>query len=132
MNFEFNFQLYFRNVSLHTQLCLQEFNTTNKLPNQKHVGGPSFNLLLRFQRLLVAKIYMKDHNCLKAAESLLQKYLHELTTHATDTINYAYEIAITNPKNFVCILEVLKGDIVGKQFLRLAQSNRLSNRLLKN
>lgn len=106
--------MYFRNGSSLTQSRLQEFSVSNKISTQKNVSTPSLNLLLRFQRLLVAKIFTKDNNFLQAAESLLKKYLYQLTTHVTGTINHAYEVAIGSPKNLLYVLEILKGDIVGE------------------
>lgn len=97
-----------------TQNRLQEFSASNKISTLKNVSMPSLNLLLRFQRLLVAKIFSKDQTYLQVAESLLKKYLYQLTSHVSDTINYAYEVAVNSSKNFLYVLEILKGDIIGK------------------
>lgn len=96
-----------------THSKLQEFRTTSKLSVQKMPSSPSINLLQRFQRLLVMKIYSKDSNCALAAESLLKKYLYQLSNHATHTFNVAHEVAALNCGNIVYVLQILKGDIVG-------------------
>lgn len=69
---------------------------------------------MRFQRLLIGKIYTKDNNCLQAAESLLKKYLCQISAHVTETLNLAHEVVMINPKNFMHVIQILKGDIVGK------------------
>ncbi|KAF5273445.1 hypothetical protein FQA39_LY07462 [Lamprigera yunnana] len=100
-----------RNISTLTQTRLQEFNSSGKLLTQKSALTPSLNLLLRFQRLLVAKMFTKNEKLMQASESLLKKYLHTLILHITDTINHAYDIATTSPKHFMYVLELLKLDI---------------------
>lgn len=75
------------------------------------------NLLLRFQRLLIAKIYTQDSNCLQAAESLLKKYLYQLSTQVTVTLNLSHEIIMSNPRNYMYIIQILKGDILGKHII---------------
>ncbi|XP_017782464.1 PREDICTED: E3 ubiquitin-protein ligase HERC2 isoform X2 [Nicrophorus vespilloides] len=102
-----------RNGSTFTQLRLQEFTSTGKLNAQPHKSthSPSLNLLLRFQRLLIAKIYTKDSDILQAAESLLKKYLHQLTEHITETLIIAYEAAI-HRKNYLAVMQMIKGDII--------------------
>lgn len=82
------------------------------------------NLLQRFQRLLIAKVFTKDSNCIYAAESLLKKYLDHLTYHFIDTINLAYQIAMSNMKSFLCIIQILRDDVTGKFFYDI---NNLSN-----
>lgn len=103
-----------RNTSFVTHSQLQEFRSNCKLSGQKMPSSPSISLLQRFQRLLIMKIYSKDSNCTLAAESLLKKYLYQLSNHATHTFNMAYEVASLNCGNIVYILQILKGDIVGR------------------
>lgn len=95
---------------------LQELNSHGKFSIQKSTSTPSLSLLQRFQRLLIGKIYSRDSNCVLAAESLLKKYLYQLSNHVTDTLNLAYEVASLGQKNFVGVMQILKGDIVGKLF----------------
>lgn len=109
----FFYVCFFRNGSFLTQSRLQEFHGSNKI-SDKSISSPNLNLLLKFQRLLITKIYSRDRNVLPAAESLLKKYLHQLTTHVTDTITTAYDVATVNPKNYMYVLDILKGDFVGK------------------
>ncbi|GJQ69392.1 HERC2 [Trypoxylus dichotomus] len=103
-----------RNGSSLTQLRLQELKSSCKVNHFKATTTPSSNLLMRFQRLLIGKIYTKDSNCLQAAESLLKKYLYQISSHVTDTLNLAHEVAMINPKNFLHVVQILKGDIIGK------------------
>lgn len=104
----------YRNGSSLTQMRLQELKTSCKVNHVKGTTTPSSNLLMRFQRLLIGKIYARDSNCLQAAESLLKKYLHQIGTHVTETLNLAHEVAMVNPKNFMHVVQILKGDVVGK------------------
>lgn len=67
----------------------------------------------------MTKIYSRDRNVLPAAESLLKKYLYQLTTHVTDTVVTAYDVATINPKNYMYVLDILKGDFVGESILYL-------------
>lgn len=106
--------MIFRNGSSVTQLRLEEFKNTSKFSAQKNISIPSISLLQRFQRLLIAKIYAKDPNCIHAAESLLKKYLCQLSVHVSETLNIAYQISMSNPKNYLYVIQILKGDIIGK------------------
>lgn len=105
---------------------LQEFSNTNRICTNKNSTTPSMNLLLRFQRLLIAKIYTQDVNCLQAAESLLKKYLYQLSTQITATLNLAHEIAMSNPRNYMYVIHILKGDVLGT-ILRIFRCRRLIN-----
>lgn len=103
-----------RNISFVTHAKLQELrNGGNKVSEQKVPSSPSSSLLQRFQRLLIMKIYSKDSNCALAAESLLKKYLYQLSSHVTHTLNVAYEIAAVNCGNVAQIMQILKDDITG-------------------
>ncbi|XP_011304625.1 E3 ubiquitin-protein ligase HERC2 [Fopius arisanus] len=89
--------------------------------SQKLDNSPSTNLLLRWQRLLIAQIY----HCIKAStnedaqepeiigsQSLLQKYILQICNHVNDVLPTACEIAGTSSKNFVLVAMILKSDIV--------------------
>lgn len=107
-----------RNGSSVTQLHLEEFRNYFKITTtQKSSSTLSISLLQRFQRLLIAKIYTRDVNCTRAAESLLKKYLCHLSFHVVDTLNLAYHVASLSPKNFMYVVQILKGDIIGKLLL---------------
>ncbi|KAK5650580.1 hypothetical protein RI129_001609 [Pyrocoelia pectoralis] len=101
-----------KNISSLTLSRLQEFSASGKLSMQRNTLTPSLNLLLKFQRLLVAKIFSKNDASIQAAESLLKKYLYHLIAHVTDTINHAYEVAAVSSKHFLHVLEIIKLDIV--------------------
>ncbi|KAF5270348.1 hypothetical protein FQR65_LT05536 [Abscondita terminalis] len=101
-----------KNISTLTQTRLQEFNASGKSLTQKSTLTPSLNLLLRFQRLLIAKMFAKNDKSMQAAESLLKKYLQHLIIHITDTINHAYEVATISSKHYMYVLEILKLDII--------------------
>lgn len=98
-----------RNISFVTHAKLQEFRSGGKISGQKHPNSPSTSLLQRFQRLLIMKIFSKDSNCALAAESLLKKYLYQLSGHVTQTLNMAYEIAAGSvvPQ----VMQILKEDV---------------------
>ena len=101
-----------RNGSAQTQTYLREFG---KAALQKNVPSPSLKLLSRFQRLLIGRIFSKEVECQDACETLLVKYLECFTSHVTATLNVAFESCSTNPKNLAGAMQVLKGDVVGKQ-----------------
>lgn len=103
-----------RNGSSLTQLKLEEFKRSGKLPQQKALSSPSVSLLQRFQRLLIGKIYGKEADCVQAAESLLRKYLCQLSVHVTETLNLAHQIGVSNSKSFLFVVQILKGDIIGE------------------
>lgn len=103
-----------RNSSSVTHLRLQEFRGSYKMPAQKNSSSPSINLLQRFQRLLVMKIYSKDTNCASAAESLLKKYLYQLSSHVSHTLSLAYDIASISCGNVMYVMQILKDDVLGE------------------
>ncbi|KAK9875129.1 hypothetical protein WA026_005922 [Henosepilachna vigintioctopunctata] len=102
-----------RNTSTLTQASLKDFATSNKF-TQKSAHSPSLNLLLRFQRLLIGKIYSQNQDCQEAAQNLLTKYLECFSLHVTATLNCAYEVSISSSKNFLCVLQILKDDIIAR------------------
>ncbi|XP_025832237.1 E3 ubiquitin-protein ligase HERC2 [Agrilus planipennis] len=100
-----------KNGSSYSQSRLQEYKIYNKVLAQK-MEVPDLSLLLRFQRLLIAKIYTQDLDCREAAESLLKKYLYHVSVYATETLQLAFEIAVSSSRNYMYVLQILKGDIV--------------------
>ncbi|XP_026277054.2 E3 ubiquitin-protein ligase HERC2 [Frankliniella occidentalis] len=79
---------------------------------------PSLNLLLRFQRLLIAQIYphsqskaQSDQDAL-GAESLLKKYICQLCRHASEILTVASEIAAGGAKHFAAVMAVLRTDVM--------------------
>ncbi|KAK3907967.1 E3 ubiquitin-protein ligase HERC2 [Frankliniella fusca] len=77
---------------------------------------PSLNLLLRFQRLLIAQIYphsqskaQSDQDAL-GAESLLKKYICQLCRHSTEILSVSAEVAAGGAKHFAAVMAVLRPD----------------------
>ncbi|XP_015113813.1 E3 ubiquitin-protein ligase HERC2 [Diachasma alloeum] len=90
--------------------------------SQRLDNSPSTNLLLRWQRLLIAQIYQcvnktrndqdpQDPETI-GSQSLLQKYIIQICNHVNDVLPRACEIAATSSKNFVLVTMILKSDIV--------------------
>ncbi|KAL1138807.1 hypothetical protein AAG570_008869, partial [Ranatra chinensis] len=81
--------------------------------------SPSLNLLLRFQRLLIAHIYphstqekpYKEQNKI-GAEGLLRKYIEQLSRQVTSVLNLAGEIASQSSKHFYLVSAILKDDAI--------------------
>ncbi|KAG7243777.1 hypothetical protein INR49_008900, partial [Caranx melampygus] len=82
----------------------------------------SLDLLLRFQRLLVAKLYLgisgmeNVHGCnpeLLGVGSLLKKYIALLCTHIGDILPVATSIASTGRRHFAEVFRVIEGDLTG-------------------
>ncbi|XP_043254504.1 probable E3 ubiquitin-protein ligase HERC2 isoform X2 [Colletes gigas] len=88
---------------------------------QRNDSSPSLNLLLKFQRLLVARVYecinesktenLRDQEML-GAESLLKKYISQICVHVNEIMASAAELANASVKQFVFVSTVLRGDIV--------------------
>ena len=105
-------QSRFRNIQL---IKYQE--TPKKIDN-----SPSLNLLLRFQRLLIAQMLNCINKCntgsdpqdqeMAGVESLLNKYICQICNHVTETMPLAAELAAISGKHFVTIASILKADII--------------------
>ncbi|KAL2717183.1 E3 ubiquitin-protein ligase HERC2 [Vespula squamosa] len=107
------------------------FITLSKFQNLQHMSGneelrildrpPSLNLLLRFQRLLIAQAYecinksstedLQDQEML-GVESLLKKYISQICDHVIEILPVAAEIAGSSIKRFVLVMSILKSDII--------------------
>ncbi|XP_076284957.1 E3 ubiquitin-protein ligase HERC2 isoform X1 [Lasioglossum baleicum] len=88
---------------------------------QRNDASPSLNLLLKFQRLVVARLYdcvhqsRTENSCdqeMLGAESLLSKYISLISSHVTEIATLAAELANASLKQFVFVCTVLRGDIV--------------------
>lgn len=101
-----------RNGSAVTLNRLKNFSTSSKLLQFKTELTPSMSLLIKFQRLLISKIYSKSQDCLPGAESLLKKYIYQLCSHISETLTLANEIASISNKHFNVVTQILKDDIV--------------------
>ncbi|CAG01384.1 unnamed protein product, partial [Tetraodon nigroviridis] len=82
----------------------------------------SLDLLLRFQRLLVSKLYMRASGTenvngynpeLLGVGSLLKKYIALLCTHIGDILPVATSIASTGCRHFAEVSRVIEGDLTG-------------------
>ncbi|XP_011141461.1 E3 ubiquitin-protein ligase HERC2 [Harpegnathos saltator] len=119
-------QQLIRNGTCITQSRLQQGSSQLHADRNEHLrrfdNSPSLNLLLRFQRLLIAQVYeciarksrtedLHDQEMI-GAESLLQKYIAQICDHATETLPLAAEIGGRSVKDFVSVASVLKGDII--------------------
>ncbi|XP_015429351.1 PREDICTED: LOW QUALITY PROTEIN: E3 ubiquitin-protein ligase HERC2 [Dufourea novaeangliae] len=88
---------------------------------QRNDASPSLNLLLKFQRLLIARLYecvhqsrtenLRDQEML-GSESLFSKYITQISVHVTEIALSAAELANASVKQFVYVCTVLKNDIV--------------------
>lgn len=103
-----------RNSSSLTQVRLKNFCVSHKTFSSsiRNDLSPSLSLLIRFQRLLISKIYAKDKKLLLGAESLLTKYLLQLCLHVSETLSLANEIAVISTKHFFVVTQILKDDII--------------------
>ncbi|XP_037324635.2 E3 ubiquitin-protein ligase HERC2 [Pungitius pungitius] len=82
----------------------------------------SLDLLLRFQRLLVSKLYFGANSMestdgynpeLLGVGSLLKKYIALLCTHIGDILPVATSIASTGRRHFAEVSRVIEGDLTG-------------------
>ncbi|RLU17868.1 hypothetical protein DMN91_010107 [Ooceraea biroi] len=118
-------QQLIRNGTCITQSRLQQVSSQQVDRNEylrRFDNSPSLNLLLRFQRLLIAQVYecimrksraedLHDQEMM-GAESLLKKYIAQICDHATEILPLAAEIGGRSVKDFISIASVLKGDII--------------------
>ena len=111
-----------RNGTCITQSRFQALQQVNRNEEfQKLDNSPSLNLLLRFQRLLIAQMLhcinkstSEDPNDqeMLGVESLLKKYICQICNHVREILPLASEMAGTNSKYFVLVVTTLKGDII--------------------
>nr|XP_057930110.1 E3 ubiquitin-protein ligase HERC2 isoform X4 [Doryrhamphus excisus] len=82
----------------------------------------SLDLLLRFQRLLVSKLYLGVNDSVNVSGynpellgvgSLLKKYIALLCTHIGDILPVATSIASTGHRHFAEVSRVIEGDLTG-------------------
>lgn len=102
-----------RNNTSTTQTRLSQIVTGNFVKNENKIGkdsgtSPSLELLHRFQRLLFSSIITSTSSDVNGAESLLEKYVHQVITLSTGTLTRAAEVAGNNRDS---ILESLKNDV---------------------
>ncbi|XP_042145750.1 E3 ubiquitin-protein ligase HERC2 isoform X2 [Ixodes scapularis] len=121
-----------RNTAVQTMGKLQSFfpeNTTTtpqsscfslKLNADHKEMSASLDLLLRFQRLLLGKLYPREELAEPAndaegygAASLLRKYIGLLSSHAEDCLSVASVLATLSPRHFALAAAVLERDLTG-------------------
>ncbi|XP_034934449.1 E3 ubiquitin-protein ligase HERC2 [Chelonus insularis] len=112
-----------RNGTCITQSQLQALQQGRRQEEEdkKMSNSPSLNLLLRWQRLLIAQLYQSisisnsegtRDNEMIGIESLLKKYTIQICNHVTEILPMASEISAINNKYFMVVATILKGDIV--------------------
>ncbi|KAF7995498.1 hypothetical protein HCN44_006605 [Aphidius gifuensis] len=86
-------------------------------------NSPSINLLLRWQRLLIAQMYKstndKNDSELIGVESLFKKYITQICDHVNETLRIACDISSISVKHFVMVTTILKNDIINNLFPEL-------------
>uniref|UniRef100_T1IYS2 HECT-type E3 ubiquitin transferase n=1 Tax=Strigamia maritima TaxID=126957 RepID=T1IYS2_STRMM len=119
-----------KNSSVQTLAWLQQLspeNASNSIPQnswsentENFEKSASLNLLLRFQRLLIAQLFPKDLEKplnltldYSGAASVLRKYIILLRNHVTDCLAVAISIISNNNRNFALAAEVITKDVSG-------------------
>ncbi|KAJ0032136.1 hypothetical protein NQD34_002217 [Periophthalmus magnuspinnatus] len=119
-------QQLLRNIASQTIARLKDVarRISNYL-DAEHVSkerSASLDLLLRFQRLLVSKLYLGVNGTehvngynpeLLGVGSLLKKYIALLCTHIGDILPVATSIASTGRRHFAEVSRVIEGDLTG-------------------
>ncbi|KAA8589723.1 hypothetical protein FQN60_013088 [Etheostoma spectabile] len=119
-------QQLLRNIASQTIVRLKD--VARRISNYleaEHVSkerSASLDLLLRFQRLLVSKLYLGVNGTenvngynpeLLGVGSLLKKYIALLCTHIGDILPVATSIASTGRRHFAEVSRVIEGDLTG-------------------
>ncbi|XP_038616113.1 E3 ubiquitin-protein ligase HERC2 [Tachyglossus aculeatus] len=119
-------QQLLRNIASQTIARLKDVARRISACQDRERSGPersaSLDLLLRFQRLLVSKLYPEEGFVpfstsyspeLLGVGSLLKKYTALLCTHIGDTLPVATSIASTSHRHFAEVSRVVDGDLTG-------------------
>ena len=84
--------------------------------------SPSLNLLLKFQRLLIAELYSGNSeyggDCeleqrMEGILALLRKYLNLICSHVLEIIPSASNIGNTSQRHFLLVSLILEQDLIG-------------------
>lgn len=123
-----------RNTAMQTMTKLQSFFPENasqllqqglaKLETDRQEKSASLDLLLRFQRLLLAQLYPQEEQRTSVsnrisdpevlgAVSLLRKYVALLASHVDDCLTVASTLASLSPRCFALVASVLEADLTG-------------------
>lgn len=119
-------QQLLRNSSSHSQLLLHEFSRDAIFKMDETVMkevSPSLDLLLQFQRLLVARMFPKENGVpaspteldseLQGSGSLLKKYVSLLCNHASDILPLGASLACNSGKHFSLVSKIISSDVTG-------------------
>ncbi|XP_064481734.1 E3 ubiquitin-protein ligase HERC2-like isoform X2 [Ornithodoros turicata] len=121
-----------RNIAMQTMSKLQSIFPENssqlqsqglsKPETDRQEKSASLDLLLRFQRLLLGKLYPKDEKKssvsnhgpeVLGAVSLLRKYVSLMASHVEDCLSVASILGSLSPHRFALAASVLESDITG-------------------
>ncbi|XP_019484450.1 PREDICTED: E3 ubiquitin-protein ligase HERC2 [Hipposideros armiger] len=119
-------QQLLRNIASQTVARLKDvarrISSRQDLEQHGRDSSASLDLLLRFQRLLISKLYpgespgQTSESCspeLMGVGSLLKKYTALLCTHIGDTLPVATSIASTSWRHFAEVACIVEGDFTG-------------------
>ncbi|XP_052796353.1 E3 ubiquitin-protein ligase HERC2-like isoform X2 [Mya arenaria] len=119
-------QQLLRNSSAHSQSLLHELSRDGVIKMEDTVmrdASPSLDLLLQFQRLLVARMFPKHNTILTApadldselqgAGSLLRKYSSLLCGHVMDILPLGASLASNSSKHFSLVSKIITSDVTG-------------------
>ncbi|XP_064637694.1 E3 ubiquitin-protein ligase HERC2-like isoform X2 [Lineus longissimus] len=120
-------QQLLRNASTQTQMKLNELSSdtpTKTEDIERTEVSASLDLLLRFQRLLVAKLFpsqdvkevamtTEPDPELLGAGSVLRKYIQLVCNYVNDLLPMAASLAGFGSKNFASVARIIEGDVSG-------------------
>ncbi|ODN06550.1 E3 ubiquitin-protein ligase HERC2 [Orchesella cincta] len=116
----------------HTNLLESSSGTTLKVRRNSNDKSPSLMLLLRFQRLLLSRIFYAQSQMIhgdqswekemQGTESLLGRYICHLVAHVNETISSATSVVLQSPNVFSKVANILDEDIAGVLFPELLVS----------
>jgi E3 ubiquitin-protein ligase HERC2 len=107
-----------RNTSSYTLSKVQDVTAFKCEPPEKIKRSPSLNLLIKFQRLLIAQIFphlnkSQPDQDLFGAESLLKKYINLIHGYVWDVLPAATSCASVSHRHFSVVASILQTDIIG-------------------
>ncbi|KAL5011340.1 hypothetical protein ScPMuIL_009891 [Solemya velum] len=116
-------QQLLRNSSTHSMSKLQDIARDGVMKIEEDIAetSPSLDLLLQFQRLLIARIFPRySQSCkvdieieLQGAGSLLRKYLSVLCNHVANILPVAASLAGISSRHFSLVSKIITRDVTG-------------------
>ncbi|KAK3100706.1 hypothetical protein FSP39_024049, partial [Pinctada imbricata] len=119
-------QQLLRNSLSHSLSKLEDLSQESMLKTEEGDSSdmsPSLDLLLQVQRLLVSRIFPRDHESLAAgldseaemlgAGALLRKYVSLLCNHVTTILPRAASLACISSKHFSVVSKIINKDVTG-------------------